>query len=224
GRPRTARRGARVGRRARARLHGARVRAGAPRRHAVAALLPGHRRPGRRGALGHARGADPDRGDPARLRRGRAGAARGPVRRGPPLERDAAQPAVDAVNAGGAALRREHGGGPDRAVHLRLRRGGGEVPRRPARGRDPARAALQRHRLLQGRIRGAADQPDLVERGGGPPPARERLARHDGSLLPRQRLAPARARGVRAPRRVPGAARADELGGRRRGAAGGGGV
>ena len=60
----------------------------------------------------------------------------------------------------------------------------------------------------------AAGHPDLVERRGRAPAARAGLARDDGPVLPRQRLAAPRPRDVRPPRRLQGGrGRAAELGG-----------
>ena len=70
------------------------------------------------------------------------------------------------------------------AVHLRLRGGGGQVPARARRRRDPAGAAVQRHGLRPPRRRrvGAAG---AVARRGRLPPAGRGLARADGPVLPR---------------------------------------
>ena len=60
------------------------------------------------------------------------------------------------------------------------------------RRRGAARAAVQRHRLLRGRGRAAADGDDRLGPRGRVPAAGRGVARDDGHLLPGQRLAAAR--------------------------------
>ena len=100
------------------------------------------------------------------------------------------------------------------AVHLRLRPDRLPLPARGRRGRDPDRAAVQRHHLHQGceRLRRRAGAVGLR---GVVPPAGQRLAPDDRLLLPEHRLAPARPRRADRVGRLPVAARADDVGGDR---------
>jgi hypothetical protein len=86
----------------------------------------------------------------------------------------------------------------------------------PGRRRRPARAVVQRDRLLRGARRRAAGEPDLVGGGGRLPAARPRVARGDRRPLPAQRLAAPGPRRVRPAGRVQGVAHAAQLGGRAR--------
>ena len=79
---------------------------------------------------------------------------------------------------------------PQRAVHVRLQRGGDEVFRRARRRRRTADLPVQRHGVLRiGRRAHAGRRANLVGQGSAVSAASADLARADGSLLPEQRLA-----------------------------------
>ena len=75
-------------------------------------------------------------------------------------------------------------------VHLRLRGRGAPSTSTARRRRDPARAAVLRHRRSRAATAGLVGRAGGVARRGVVPAAGRRVARHDGPLLPEQRLAP----------------------------------
>ena len=148
----------------------------------------------RRGALGRARRADPDRGDAAA--RYATASRRPPVRAVRRAARTGATTLRTLLWTRTTLVVPPFTGETDVdllvPVHVRLR----GRPRRSyldalRRRRGAARVPVQRHGLLRGRRRRAADRADLVGPRGRLPAAGARLARDDGPPLPRQRLAAA---------------------------------
>ena len=88
-----------------------------------------------------------------------------PVRRAAPLGRHAKPLQFATRLADGARLHRQHRGRPAGALHLRLRGRRGQVLARARRRRDPAAAAVQRHRVHQGGA-GFSVEPGAVAQGG----------------------------------------------------------